>query len=198
MNEKFIKKYMRVAKLIGEDSNPCYSRHIGVVIVHPKENRILGTGYNGPPKGTPHCTEEEYLDQVVWPQLTETEKRVAAPDTTGGDKERQKWFVKTYTGCDSCPRRLIGAKSGQRLEICSCEHAEKNAIFNAQGGIFGSHMFCYCGVPCWDCSKAIINSGIEKLYCIDWGEDYSPLSRWLLRKSNVKIEMRHAESFERC
>jgi deoxycytidylate deaminase len=48
MNDKFVGKYMRLAKQIGEDKNPCHSRKIGVVVVDPVSNKILGTGYNGP------------------------------------------------------------------------------------------------------------------------------------------------------
>ena len=72
-SDKFIHKYMHLAKNFGEDSNPCYSRKIGVIIVEPKINKIVATGYNGPPRGTPHCDSKKHLHIIVWPQLTETE-----------------------------------------------------------------------------------------------------------------------------
>jgi dCMP deaminase len=37
----------------------CIRRQVGAVIV--KDRRILTTGYNGAPKGVPHCTEESCL-----------------------------------------------------------------------------------------------------------------------------------------
>lgn len=43
------------------------------------------------------------------------------------------------------------------------EHAERNAIYNAAlNGIRldGATMYCACGVPCADCARAIIQSGI--------------------------------------
>lgn len=196
MKEKFIKKYMRFAKLVGEDQNPCHSRSIGVVIVDPTTNRVLGTGYNGPPKGSPHPDNPEYLDKIVWPQLTKEEKRKALVE--GGciceedfsvihDTDQRNIFLKTYSNCKKCPRKIVGAESGQRLELCSCEHGEKNAIINAGKSVYGAWMFCWCGVPCWDCVKLIINSGIKKVFCFDWGKDYSVGSRWLLNKAGVEI-----------
>ena len=35
--------------------SPCYSRQIGAILVHDKS--IVSTGYNGPPRGVPHCEE---------------------------------------------------------------------------------------------------------------------------------------------
>lgn len=198
------KKYMRLAKQVGEDNNPCFSRHIGVVIVNPVHHRLVGTGYNGPPRDVPHCDDPHYLREIVWPQLTDQEKAHFF-DTNGqavaesvnkagvgalpGTRDEQECnnFVGTASGCKTCPRKLIGAKSGQRLELCSCAHAETNAITNAGQDLTGCLMFCWCGVPCFECTKLIINSGIKKIYVINWGADYSMGSRWLFKKAGVEI-----------
>lgn len=194
MKDKFIHKYMRLAKQFGEDSNPCLSRHIGVVIVDPVDNNVAGIGYNGPPPGTPHCDTREYLGDVVWPQLTDNDKLNVAQykhaaegpnDEFIPDELTVESFLDYFSNCGTCPRRIVGAASGQRLELCSCEHAEKNAIYNSSRSLVGTHMFCWCGVPCWDCSKAIIRSGVSDVYYYEWGEDYSSHSRWLLTKAGV-------------
>lgn len=44
--------FMGIAKLVAMRS-PCLSRKVGAVIVG--NNRIISTGYNGPPSGHPHC-----------------------------------------------------------------------------------------------------------------------------------------------
>ena len=185
LSNKFIHKYLRIAKFIGEDNNPCLSRSIGVVVVNPHQNRIVGTGWNGPPKGTPHCDTKEYLTEAFWPQLTEKEKEIA------GD---EKTFINQNTGCGTCPRRLVGAKSGDRLNLCSCQHAERNAITNSAESLKDCWMFCWCGIPCWDCSGAIINAGIDRIYCVDTGPlDYSLKSRWLLESANIPYHIINPE-----
>jgi deoxycytidylate deaminase len=202
MKEKHIRKYMRLAKHIAEDENPCYSRHIGVVIVDPVATKILGTGYNGPPRDTPHTDEADYLEKFVWPQLTPAEKRIALPDfeeniTNCGvnDEAYQRAFVEKYTGCKTCPRRLVGAASGQRTELCSCEHAERNAVYNASCCLQGAWMFCWCGIPCQDCTKAICQAGIKVVFTIDWGADYSYGSRYLFQRRGVEVVMHKPEYY---
>ncbi len=190
LSEKFVKKYMRAAKQIADDNQICYSRQLGAVIVkvYPDgTSRQVSGGYNGPPKHTPHCDSEEYLQDVVWPQLTEREREpfeeTLSPICA---------FVRKYAGCKTCPRRIIGAKTGQRTELCSCEHAERNAIYNATEDLYGCWMFGWHGVPCQPCANAVINSGIKKIYVIEdnsyaHGTDYSYSSRWLLRKAGVDL-----------
>ena len=191
LSEKFIKKYLRMAKQVGEDSNPCLSRSIGVVVVNPEQKRVVGVGYNGPPKGTPHPDDPEYLEAIVWPQLTAQEKAITGVNSCDE-------FVEKYSHCGKCPRKVVGAISGQRLELCSCEHGEKNAIYNSAEALHGNWMVCWCGVPCWNCSKAIINAGIVRVVCTNWdGGDYSPGSRWLLTHGGVGIDLRDPESLER-
>ena len=36
--------------------SPCLSRQIGAILV--RDNSIISTGYNGPPRGIPHCKDE--------------------------------------------------------------------------------------------------------------------------------------------
>jgi len=197
MNEKFIKKYLRMAKQVGEDSNPCYARQIGAIIVHPIENRILGTGYNGPPAGTPHCDTVPYLQEIVWPQLTNDEKDFASvPASYANDKMQRRWFLEQYGDCKRCPRRIVGAPSGKRPEICSCVHSEINAIINARQSVFDCHLIGWCGLPCIGCSTAIINAGIKKIICLKWKEDYSFQSRQILSWAQIVVEERDEESLE--
>jgi deoxycytidylate deaminase len=221
MKDKFIKKYMRIAKFIGEDQNPCHSRKIGAIIVDPIANRILGTGYNGPPPGTPHPTTLEYLRDYFWPQLTDDEK-ISLQSSLGGVSDIQvtcnhdfgpitkrclkcsisdcdlalfqagkigtvkEEFLRQYVGKEICPRRIINAGPGQRTELCSCGHAERHAITNAACPLQGMVIFCWCGVPCLQCTDAIIQAGIKEVHCVIQ-PDYHTKSRWLFEKANVTI-----------
>ena len=48
------------------------------------------------------------------------------------------------------------------------EHAERNAIINAARiGVSTNNCIMYltCGIPCVDCTRAIINAGIKIIYC---------------------------------
>lgn len=187
INGKFVRKYMRLAKQVGEDMNPCYSRNIGVVIVNPLSNKILGMGYNGPPKGTPHCDSSQYLKDVVWPQLTEEEKEKLIGEEVNSESAVCT-FIGRFAGSKKCPRKIIGCGPGEKSHLCSCQHAERNAITNAQECLLGAWMFCWCGVPCDQCTGAIINADIHRVYCLDSSlPDYSFNSRYLLRHAGVEL-----------
>lgn len=182
MKEKFIKKYMRLAKFVAEDQNPCYARKVGAVIVDPNNNKVVGTGYNGPPKNVPHCDDKQHLEKVVWPQLSQIERDIIEFKPLTCEE-----FVAKYKNCGVCPRKLVRADSGKRLELCSCVHAETNAIVNAAQDLHGCYIFCWCPLPCVECSKLIINSGIKKLYCYAEDVDYSVGSRFILNHANIEI-----------
>lgn len=212
LSDKFVGKYMRMAKQVGEDQNPCLSRSIGVITVHPIENRVVSTGYNGPPKGVPHCDTEAHLKDYVWPQLTDYEKTLLISHDDNLSKEHSNGIKIEYLkdhicenldGCGQCPRRLIGAKSGQRLELCSCAHGERNAVTNATESLYRCYMFCWCGIPCNECTKTIINSGIKKVYCLGNTDQYIEgdefykfdMSRWMFKQAKIEtIELQEEEA----
>lgn len=196
MNNKFIKKYMRYAKAVAEDQNPCLSRAIGAVIVHPEKNVVISTGYNGPAKNVPHPDTFEFLSEYVYPQLTIQDKEYISKNSSV-IAESSVSFASGFEGCKTCPRKLVGAISGARLELCGCAHGERNAIANAAKAgheTFCCYMFCWCGVPCLDCCVSIINSGITKVFCIkDEVRQNQPNaynfnnSRWQFKKAGVEV-----------
>lgn len=192
MKEKFVRKYIRLAKHIGEDQNPCYSRKIGAVITTGDGRRILGTGYNGPPPGTPHCDSSDFLEHFWWPQLTDTEKE--SFKLQFGQVDTCQSVVKAYTDCGTCPRKLVGAKSGERSELCSCGHAERHAITNAACDLQGACMFIWsdCGI-CLPCADAIIQAHISNVHMI-LTPAYHERTEWLLIEGGVKIHTWNLET----
>lgn len=46
--------FMELARLMARRST-CLRRQVGAVLV--RDNRVLASGYNGPPSGMPHCAE---------------------------------------------------------------------------------------------------------------------------------------------
>ena len=87
------------------------------------------------------------------------------------------------TGYNSFPRG-INDKKDERQERPEkyywFEHAERNAIYNAARiGVStkGTTMYLSCGVPCSDCARGIINSGIIRIFC-ERGGSASNSAKW--------------------
>lgn len=203
--EDRIKYWMRLAGAVEDSENPCYSRKIGVVIVNPITDTLVSIGHNGPSYGSPPCDNEVYLKDVVWPQLTEEEQTFAFNKMRKEDRytkmksdsDSDCWFSQYYKDCGNCPRKLIGAPSGKRLELCVCSHAEHNAIVNAGRSVEGYWIICHCGIPCIECSKTIVNAGIDTVVCQERPDDYSPYSsRWILNNAHVNLIIEPEEYFK--
>src|SRR5574340_996865 len=62
--------FLKICSEVSENSK-CLSRKVGAILV--RENRILCTGYNGPPSGVPHCGERYELDQNLIQALKDRE-----------------------------------------------------------------------------------------------------------------------------
>ncbi len=83
----------------------------------------------------------------------------------GKDKEIRS------TGYNSFPRGLDDNKPERQErpeKYFFFEHAERNSIFNAARmgtPLDGTTMYITSGLPCADCARAIINSGIKTVYC---------------------------------
>jgi dCMP deaminase len=75
------------------------------------------------------------------------------------------------TGYNSFPRGLndnIDSRQERPEKYFYMEHAERNAIYNAARvgtPVDNSAIYITSGLPCADCARAIINSGIKKIYC---------------------------------
>jgi dCMP deaminase len=75
------------------------------------------------------------------------------------------------TGYNSFPRGLddnLTERQERPEKYFWMEHSERNCIYNAARigvSLKGSTMYVTSGIPCVDCARAIINSGIKKVYC---------------------------------
>jgi dCMP deaminase len=78
-----------------------------------------------------------------------------------------------------CEREKMNVKSGDRLELCWCLHAEQNAILqSARNGVSIEGSTIYVTVyPCPICARMIANSGIKhvKVFGNYGGEERSKL-----------------------
>ena len=149
--------------------SPCLSRQIGAILV--RDHSIIATGYNGPPRGIPHCGEDRLLkDDNISGLLRGT--------------QLQKSIIRT-----TCPRRILNYESGTHLELCPAQHAETNCIANAARmgvNVSNSSLYMNCVISCKNCFGAIINAGIVELI-VDDAKVYDQHTQFLIDNSNIKI-----------
>jgi len=158
--------FLKVCKVVASNSK-CLSRQIGAIIV--KDKSIISTGYNGPPRGVSHCGERYYNDDLISKKLIEKGCKIINET--------------------ECPRRALGYKSGEGLDICIASHSERNCIVNAARhgiSIKGGILYANCPIPCSPCLVEIINSGIEEVVVTDLST-YDSMGEWLVKESKLKV-----------
>ena len=105
------------------------------------------------------------------------------------------------TGYNSFPRGLddsLQERQERPEKYFWFEHAERNAIYNAARigiPIKNSSIYLTSGLPCVDCARGIVNSGIRTVHCKHicttknkekWGESQNK-SYQLLLECNVDV-----------
>lgn len=124
--------------LLAAERSSCSRAHVGCVFA--RDGRILVTGYNGAPRGLPHCdhTCDCDLSNGVTPRGNN--------DDYGGHDE----FCNSRRGCT--------------ISV----HAEANAVaFAAKHGVMleGSELYCTL-TPCIPCAQLIVNVGVVRVYVL--------------------------------
>lgn len=152
--------FYNIAQTVARNSK-CYSRKIGAILV--RENAIVSTGYNGPPRRIPQCdTRDIYINNnLIYSKLND----------------------------GVCPRRSLGHLSGQFLDICIAAHAEVNCIAQAaRNGINtkGATMYMTCEIPCKNCLATLINAGVEDLV-VTAIKFYDDASEYIVKYSHISI-----------
>jgi len=163
--------FQLVCKSVASKS-PCLSRQIGAILV--KDHSIVSTGYNGPPRGVPHCGFDRWMkDDVLVDSVRNTNYNI--------DKETR--FK------NDCPRRILSYESGTHMELCPAQHAEENAISNAARlgvSVLGSTLYMNCITPCKNCFGTLINAGILEIV-VDDIKMYDRHTQFLVDNSTIKI-----------
>jgi dCMP deaminase len=164
--------YYNICKQVSRNAK-CFSRQIGTVLVRDKT--IIGTGYNGPPRGVPPCDKRWEVDDELVNCFI---------DRIGREPKEKDWKGK-------CPRQVLGYTSGQGLEWCVAGHAERNSLIQAaREGICTKHSTLYmtCGIPCSPCLVEIINAGVEEIV-VSKMEVYDISAQYLLDNSDLKVRV---------
>ena len=169
------KYFYNICGIISTKS-PCLSRKIGAIIV--KDKSIVSTGYNGPPRGIPHCGK----DRVTYDHnLVEA---LNLPSEYPPELEK------------TCPRKLLGYKSGTGMKWCPAQHAEENAISNAARlgvSVIGATLYMNSVIPCQKCFGTLINAGIVEVVIED-DTFYDDYTSYLLNHSTIKVRTFNYES----
>jgi dCMP deaminase len=105
------------------------------------------------------------------------------------------------TGYNSFPRGIddtIDERQERPEKYYWFEHAERNSLYNAAligVSTKGCTMYLTCGIPCSDCARGIINSGISKIVCERVGgavgnlwDEHAKRSIEMFNEAGVKIE----------
>jgi dCMP deaminase len=98
------------------------------------------------------------------------------------------------TGYNSFPRGLDDEKIERQErpeKYFWFEHAERNAIYNAARigvSVMDSEIYLSCDIPCVDCARAIINSGIKKVHCIKGGGTKSQIWEEGFKRTRIMFE----------
>jgi dCMP deaminase len=168
MKEKYIPIFVKIAEEISKLST-CSYRKVGAIIV--KDNSIIAEGYNGAPRGMVECAEvDKLIDSILNENETEYEKI----------KNRiiDKYDNQTFEYVLSRIRNQIYNNRGELFVLNKKlinfvhnlyeVHAEINAITTAArlGYSLQDTEILVTHKPCIDCAKAIVSSGIKRVYYI--------------------------------
>ena len=169
--KRWDKYFYNICETISTKSS-CLSRQIGAILV--RDNSIISTGFNGAPRGIPHCGHERFMeDQVIYRELQSVMKNTNAK-TVGS----------------TCPRQLLpDYVSGKRMELCTAKHAEENAVSNAaRVGVitYGATLYIDSIIPCHRCFGLLINAGIKEIV-VDEKRYYDQQTKFLRDNSDIKI-----------
>lgn len=200
LSQKFIKKWMRLARQIAIDNETPCSRKVGSIIV-TKDNIVKGMGYNGNPRSVPNCDSAEYIKNILIPKLDEKEFAILKEEAAllyhkyinplFSDSD---FISKQLDGCGICPRRLLRYKPGERTDLCFCQHAERNAISNASGPVNGDILLGWCCVSCSQCTGSIINARISEAHFLN-GPEYESGCLLMYRYANIPVFLHDEKDF---
>ena len=198
MNNETDIKYMKMAQLQAQLSK-AVNKKVGAVLV--RDNTVVSTGYNGPPRGIPEKDNWSRFNDSAYTSIVEAAKKKYGP-ASSPSKSCDEAHPDVYYD----PRYLLGYKSGFGMKWMIDAHAEQNTIVNAARigvSTIGCALFCWCGLPCKECMITIINAGIIRIVClyeersrrktteglsIEEVSDYNfYLSRWLCERAGIGL-----------
>lgn len=133
--------FMKIAHIVKERST-CLRRKVGAVLV--KDMHILSTGYNGAPKGLPHCSETGCLREklnIPSGQRHElcrgvhAEQNAIIQAAVFGVSTRGSTLYVTDFPCSICAKIIINAEIKEIVYDSPYEDPESLNLLNSAGVI---------------------------------------------------------------
>lgn len=97
---------MMETALVWAKRSTCSRLAVGAVLASFVDKRIIGTGYNGAPRGIPHC---QHLDDESCEVSKHAEENVVANAAFLGQATRHSVLYCTHAPCYRCAGLLINA-----------------------------------------------------------------------------------------
>ena len=102
MDEKFDKRYMRMASIWAENSY-CERRKVGALVV--KDKMIISDGYNGTPVGFENVCED--ANNVTKPYVLHAEANAITKVAKSGNNSNDATLYVTASPCVECAKLII-------------------------------------------------------------------------------------------
>jgi dCMP deaminase len=131
LRPSFDEYFMKIAGVVSERST-CCRKKVGAVIV--REKHIVATGYNGSPKGLPHCTEIGcQVENNHCVRTTHAEQNAVIQCALHGVSSNGATLYSTASPCLICAKILVNA--GIKRVVFREHYGEQAAIdlFQAAG-----------------------------------------------------------------
>lgn len=117
--------FIELTKIVAKRS-PCLSRQVGCVLVD-KNNIILSTGYNGPPRGQGHCIEciRQKTNNIHLCRAIHAEQNALlfCPDIN----KIEKAYI-THSPCNTCMKLFLNTSCKEIIYLE--DYKENDFIFN--------------------------------------------------------------------
>lgn len=129
--------WMQVARVMALRA-PCSRDRVGAVIVDPS-NRVVATGYNGPP------ADLTSMGTILW-----------------------EYECDGSEGGSMCQRGKFGPTTDSLTSYVDCPsiHAEANALMFCDRREREGGTIYITGYMCWTCTKLVANSGLRRVVMI--------------------------------
>jgi dCMP deaminase len=114
-----IKFYLNLAKEVATEST-CPRAQVGSVLVN--DDRVISLGYNGAPRGIPHCKEDGCWlrrkgNKLSCALAVHSEINAVINAAYGGASTKNSMLFCTHKPCIDCTKLLINAGVGQVFYI---------------------------------------------------------------------------------